>query len=423
MFIPALLLFYLIIPFFIIYLTQKSSFVNKLGAVAIAYGLGMFFGSIGIFPAASEAYMSLLGGEKFLDAEQARGLLENGGITSGDFMRNEITVLQSNINDITVAIAIPLLLFSLDLRKWFRLAGKTFLSVLLALISAVFVVYSGFFIFNGKVTDIADVSGMLIGIYSGGTPNLAAIAKALDVDPTVFIVTNVYDMVVGAFCLLFLITIAKRVFLLFLPPFKKNSDEGIQAATGEGTSGIDDFSGMFKKNVFIDILKGVGLSALVLAASVLISSIVPETYSSTVIILSITTLGLALSLIPAINRLKKTFQTGMYLIVVFCFVMASMADITKLFQIEYLNLFLYVVYVVFGSLLVHILLSVFFKIDADTVIITSTAMVYSPPFVPVVAGAIKNKEVIISGVTAGMFGYVIGNFLGVFTGNFLAGFI
>lgn len=422
MYIPALLLFYLVVPFLIIFITQKYPLVNKLGAVAIAYGLGMILGSIGFFPVASEAYLSILGSDKFLDPEQANQLLETGKITAGDLTKNKISTLQSNINDISVAIAIPLLLFSLDLKKWFKMAGKAFLSVVLALISVLVVIFTGFFIFKGKIEDIGDVSGMLIGIYSGGTPNLAAIASALEVDPNIFIVTNVYDMIVGAFCLLFLLTIAQKVFLLFLPAYK-SSEADVEIDTSRETSEIDDYTGMFKKDAFIDILKGVGLSALILGISFLVSSLVPKEYSSTIIILSITSLGLIFSLIPAVNRLKKTFQAGMYLIVIFCFVIASMADVTSLFKIEYFNLFLYVVYVVFGSLALHVLLSMFFKIDADTVIITSTAMVYSPPFVPAVAGALKNKDVIISGVTAGMFGYVIGNFLGVFTGNFLAGLL
>jgi uncharacterized membrane protein len=422
MYIFVLLLFYLIVPILIIYLSQRYPLVNKLGAVAIAYGLGMFIGSIGIFPAASDAYLAFLGSESSLDAEQAKQLFESGKITADDLTKNKISALQSNINDVTVAIAIPLLLFSLDLKKWFKRAGNAFFSVVLALVSVVVVVFTGFFIFRGKVEDIGDVSGMLIGIYSGGTPNLAAIASALEVDPTIFIVTNVYDMIVGAFCLLFLITIAQKVFLIFLPPYK-SIDGGDQVDVTKETTEIDDYSGMFKRDALLDILKGLGLSILILAVSFLISFLVPKAYSSTVIILSITSLGLVSSLIPAVNRLQKTFQAGMYLIVIFCLVIASMADITSLFKVEYFNLFLYVVYVVFGSLALHVILSMFFKIDADTVIITSTALVYSPPFVPVVAGALKNKEIIISGVTAGMFGYVIGNFLGVFTGDFLAGLV
>ena len=67
-----------------------------------------------------------------------------------------------------------------------------------------------------------------------------------------------------------------------------------------------------------------------------------------------------------------------------------------------------------GSMLVHLIFSAIFKIDTDTTIITITALSMSPPFVPVVAGALKNKEIIVSGITIGVFGYAIGNFLGVF---------
>ena len=418
-----LLLFYILVPALIIYLTQKYTLVNKVGSVAIAYGLGLFFGSIGILPARSEDFEILLGNNLMLPAEQAQSLFESGRITLNDIMRNRIASMQSTLNDLSVIIAIPLLLFSLNLRKWIKMAGKSLISIVLALTSVIIVVYAGFFIFKDKITDPSDVAGMLIGIYSGGTPNVAAIAKALEVDPTLFMVVNAYDIIIGAFCLFFLITIAQRVFLFFLPAFKKNKDLDQNIDAKDQTTDIDDYSGMFTKVAMLNILAGLSLSVLVVGISVFLGSLVPKETETTVIILSVTSLGLAFSLIPWVNRLIKTFQTGMYLIVMFCLIIASMADLTTLFRIEYLELFFYVFMTIFGSMVLQILLSKIFKIDADTVIITSTAMIYSPPFVPVVAGALKNKEVIITGVTAGMAGYVIGNFLGVFTGDFLAGFL
>ena len=39
----------------------------------------------------------------------------------------------------------------------------------------------------------------------------------------------------------------------------------------------------------------------------------------------------------------------------------------------------------------------------------------SPPFVPVIAAALKNKEIVVSGLIIGIIGYAIGNYLGVFT--------
>jgi len=37
----------------------------------------------------------------------------------------------------------------------------------------------------------------------------------------------------------------------------------------------------------------------------------------------------------------------------------------------------------------------------------------SVPFIPVIAGAIKNKEIIVPGFAAAILGYVVGNYLGV----------
>ncbi|HOO84888.1 MAG TPA: DUF819 family protein, partial [Prolixibacteraceae bacterium] len=132
------------------------------------------------------------------------------------------------------------------------------------------------------------------------------------------------------------------------------------------------------------------------------------------VILTITTLGLAISIIPSINKIEKTFELGMYFILVFCVTVASMANLRTIFQIEFINLFMYVLIAVFGSMIIHVILSYIFKIDTDTTIITITALSTSPPFVPVVAGALRNKNIIVMGITIGVIGYAIGNYLGVF---------
>ena len=48
---------------------------------------------------------------------------------------------------------------------------------------------------------------MLTGVYSGGTPNLASIKTALDVDPNTYILTHSYDIVLSAIFLFFVILI------------------------------------------------------------------------------------------------------------------------------------------------------------------------------------------------------------------------
>ncbi len=59
-----------------------------------------------------------------------------------------------------------------------------------------------------------------------------------------------------------------------------------------------------------------------------------------------------------------------------------------------------------------LLLAMVFRIDTDTTIITSTAGIYGPAFIIPVAEGIKNREVVVSGLTCGLAGYAIGNYLG-----------
>ena len=75
----------------------------------------------------------------------------------------------------------------------------------------------------------------------------------------------------------------------------------------------------------------------------------------------------------------------MYLIIVFSLVISSMCDLSVIFQARYLSLVLYITYAYFGSLLLHLFLSRIFRVDADNFLITTTAFVFSPPFVPIVA--------------------------------------
>ena len=67
----------------------------------------------------------------------------------------------------------------------------------------------------------------------------------------------------------------------------------------------------------------------------------------------------------------------------------------------------------FGSHFLHILIAKIFKIDADTVLVSGAALICSPPFVPVVAGALKNRDIILTGMVVGIAGYAVGNYLGI----------
>ena len=369
-----LVIIYLGLSALLIYLCDRFAWLNRFGAILWAYALGLIIGNIGILP---EGSMDSL----------------------------------NTISEITVPLAIPLLLFSLDFKGWIRMAGKTMIALILALISVITTVTIGYLLWGDGIHEANKVGGMLIGVYTGGTPNMAALKTALEVDNNIFILTNTYDMALGAIFLFFLLSFAQRVLHLVLPRFRKTENKP-KANEYLKNSEFDSFSGILRKKTLLPLLAAVGLSILIFGISFALMQLVPEKSKTVIVILAITSLVIGASLLPRINRIEKSFQAGMYLVVVFSLAVASMADIQKLVHMTQ-NIFFYVALAYFGTLVLHVFLCRLFKIDADTVIITMTGLLYSPPFVPAVAAAIKNKEVILSGITVGLIGYALGNYLGI----------
>ena len=403
-----LALFYVFTPLLILFLTHRYRTAHKIGAVIIAYVVGLLLGNIGIIPSPGAVLNEVMLIEPGITLSEVEALEERNVVTSRDVFAFRVYKLRDLIMTITILLAIPLMLFSTNIKQWRQVAGKTLVSLIVGLIAVMVVIVAGFYIFKDSGTkDMWKVAGMLVGVYTGGTPNLASIKMALDVDAEIYILTHTYDLIIGVFYLAFLISIGQRFFLRFLPVFPIiKEDIASEMETKE------PFFSTLRKEKLIPLLKAFGVAIVIFGVAVGISELVPQSAVMAVVILSITTLGILVSLIPAINRIDKTFDAGMYLILIFSIVVASMADIRNFAGITP-GLFGYVTFAVFGSLFVHMLLSKIFKVDADTTMITSTAFICSPAFVPVVAGAIGNRQIVVSGMTIGIMGYAIGNYLGV----------
>lgn len=375
-----LILFYFITPALIIHFAGRYLLLKKAGTVLMAYVIGLFIGNIGIIPHGTEE------------------------------IQKTVEALQNQLLGVTMAIALPLLLMSLNLSSWKNLAKKTFVSLITGMAAVIFVVIIAHLIFKNFIPNEWKVSGMLIGVYTGGTPNLASIQAALNVDADTYILTHSSDLVVSAVYLLFLMTIGQKVFRKLLPfnYFFGGSFDQKETVF----SNFEDYSDFFKKHNLIPTLIGIGASVVILAIAGGISILSPKELQDVAAILIITTLGIASSFIPDLRRGPKNFETGMYFIIVFSLVVSSMADFSK-FSAEALPIFLNVLFVIVFSLFIHSLLARIFKIDADTVIITSTALICSPPFVPLIAGSLNNRQIIVSGLTVGLVGYAVGNYLGI----------
>ena len=372
----GVILICLLSPLLILWLTYRYVALRRVGSIIIAYVIGCGLGLTGLIP----------------DTE-------------------EMHAVQTGVASAAIPLAIPLLLFSSDLRSWMRLAPSFLKSTFFGLLGCALAIVAGFLICGTSDPQFfANVGGMLTGLYTGGNANLASLKIALGVDDTTYILTSAYSTMMSAVYLFFVIICGKRVLRLFMPDFHDDKNSQGDDVTIENH---DDelFLGLFRKDNLRDLGTALLLTVVIILVGAGIASLCPKSAFQSVFILTISLFSVLASLVGRVRRLKRTFEAGTFFILIFSVAVASQVSLRTLTEVSP-DLFLFVTIVTIGSLFFHVLLSALFRIDTDTTLVTSISLSCSPPFAPVMGGALKNKAVIGPGIAVGLFGYAIGTYLG-----------
>ena len=364
---------YFVTPAILIWLSNKLEIVNKIGVVVWSYLFGIMMALSGLLP-------------------------------------SNVLELQETLNTIIIPISIPLLLFSTDIKAVRNLAGDFSKSLIFGIISLIISIVSGYYLFMQDSPIGNEIAGLLTGVYTGGTPNLASIKTALDIDSSTYILVHSTDLSIGVFYLFFFLSIAQKLLNKFLV---KSSVVGVDNYISENDIEQISIVSNFSSNNRKESLIAITAALVVFGIGGGISLLFPAEYSTTMAILSITTFSIILSFYKPINKIKQSFSFGMYLILVFSIIVSSMVNFDEI-GFETLNLIYYVAWAMIATFILQVIFAKIFNIDADITIITATALSMSPPFVPVVAGALNNKNIVFPGITIGIIGYIIGNYLGVF---------
>ena len=133
----------------------------------------------------------------------------------------------------------------------------------------------------------------------------------------------------------------------------------------------------------------------------------------TVLILLLTTLAIGASFLPPMKRQQRSFDLGLYCVYVFCLAIATACNVREMDLAGSLPILYYLGFIIFGSLALQVLLARLLKIDGDSVMVSSVALINSPPFVPLAAALLGNKNIVVLGITVGLLGYMLGNYLGI----------
>ena len=361
------ILFFLLSPACVLWLCRRFPVLDKIGPVLILYIVGIIFGNL--------------------------------------FHPSGMADVQEVLSSATVPLAIPLMLFSCTFQR--SKTRSQLIALLLGLAAVTLSVLAGFFLFGRNMDDGAKIGGMLTGVYTGGTINLASLKVMLDVPEETFILLNSFDMAISFLYLTFLLSVGIRLFRRWLPVEAGTDDQEVNGQENE-----QPFKGLFTKQGLRDAGVLLAVDALIIGISAGLGLLAGDGAFMTVLILSLTTLGIAASFWKPLKKRKHGYDIGMYCIYVFSVVVASMADLRSLSISGSLNMLGYLTFVIFFSLLLEVLAAKPLKVDADTMTVSSVAYICSPPFVPMMAAAMKNKSVLAGGLSVGVVGYAVGNYLG-----------
>lgn len=399
----VMLLAMFLLPALMVWLTKKVKFFGIIGAVALCYLLGFVFALLPIPYDKS---------------------------------------LTQTVASVLVAVAIPLILFSIDLSGVKKLAKKTLVSYGLVVAATAVVATAAFFIAKSAgLENASQLAGMATGLYVGGTPNLYFVGSALltgENANAVIAAANTSDFFVGGIYFLFLLTIAPRVYKRLLDGKKsenkkddaKNddevgvspSDEQVQdnAKAEQSVTDEYDYKSIPRDKKSVLRLAGVvGLAVGCLAVGAGLNLLITGGLEQTLYLLvSVSVLGVAFSFVKPVRNTKGNYQVGQYLILIFSLGLSMSIDISVLVR-EILPTLAFFACTQVSCILLHLLLCKIFKIDSGTAIITSTAGVYGPPFIAPVANAVGDKRLIAPGVICGAVGLALGNFVGLGIGALL----
>lgn len=372
-----LTLIFVLAPALAIWLCRRVAVLEKLGPIMLLYAFGIILGNIPWKPA-------------------------------------EMPLMQELATSVSIPLAIPMMLFGCrftlkEASLQLRVCISGFLSVFIAVVT-------GYLLYGKYIAEGAEIGGIMSGMYTGGMLNAAALQSIFRVEEQAYIIMCSYDVVISFLYLVFLVSVGYKFFRkLYGEKVATNLSieerEELERQIAEQKK--NPYAGLWSRNGMRELGKIVGITILAVGISAAATLPFPDEWFMVVFILMLSTLGVACSFIEPVRKLERSFDIGMYLIYIFSIAMASMADFSQLKLNEGINQILFLCIAVFGSLILHALFCRLMRVKADAMVASSVAFVNSPPFVPMMVVAMKNKSVLIVGLGAGIIGYAAGNYFGV----------
>ncbi|WP_077928867.1 DUF819 family protein [Wohlfahrtiimonas populi] len=333
-----------------------------------------------------------------------------------------------------VPLAIPLLLFHVDIHAIFRESGRLLAMFLLSSIGTVLGVIIAFFALKDYIPELDKVSAMIGATYTGGGVNFAAMVAKYEPTKDIVAATTVADNLVMSVYFIMLILIAgmglfrKKYPTPHINQFEKEAAEGTNDRTIAEAYWQPKTIGL--KDIGISIAASALLVALAFKASSLLkaffgapSNILEEIAFGLItdkyLLLTTFTLVALLIFRKQFAKLHGAQELGTYAIYLFFVVIAMPASIALIVQKAPI-LFVFVIVVMLVNLIWSLGVGKLFKFTLEEIILACNANVGGPTTAAALAISQGWTKLIGPILVVGTVGYIVGNYIGTLLYIFLS---
>ena len=358
-------------------------------------------------------------------------LLSNTGIIPTE------SAVYDSVWTIIVPLAIPLLLFHVNIKKLFKESGRLLMIFLISSIGTVAGTIIAFFILKEHIPLLDKLAGMFSASYIGGGVNFAAMSAKFETPGELVSSAVVADNLNMALLFVILMIIPTMQFFR-----KKYKTPHIDELESQGNNDKDNLAKTYWKPKEIslkDIAMSVGIAfALVILAkkvSIWFDSLIPSGENVNFLLnllngligdqyLLLTTFTfLALLLFPKFfDSLRGSQEIGTYLIHIFFVVIGIPASIPLIIDNAPL-LLVFAFIIVAINLTISLVGAKVFKFELEETLLAVNANIGGPTTAAALAIAKGWSNLVGPILIVGTLGYIIGNYVGTFLGLWLGGFI
>ncbi|ARQ04914.1 DUF819 domain-containing protein [Macrococcoides caseolyticum] len=338
------------------------------------------------------------------------------------------SVVYDQVWGFVIPLALPLLLFQIDIKAIWKESGRLLGIFLLSSVGTVAGTFVAFFLLKEHIPHLDKLSAMMSASYIGGGVNFAAMALKFNPPKDVISAAVVADNLMTALFILTLMAIPTVRFFR-----KKYSTPHIDEVEGKLIAGQEDYFSR-KEISLLDIALNFGAAFYIVAVSFKLSAfmtnILPEAGGNILyemftgivtdkyLILTTFTFALLLSFPKFFKQLNGSNEFGTFLIYLFFFVLGIPASIPLIIQTAPL-LLLFVFIIAMLNLVISLIAGKLIGADLEEILLTSNANIGGPTTAAALAIAKGWHKLIGPILVVGTLGYIIGNYIGTAIGIFL----